>query len=725
MKIASFWMTLCLAALVHLFVPAQTNVTFQVDMSQQSVNPVGVSIAGSFQGWTPGATPLTDQGNGIWSVVVAIPEGTEIQYKFINGNSWGQDESVPFECQSGGNRFFTVPATDVTLPAVCFGSCAVCPNPVDVTFQVDMSNETVSPNGVHVAGSFNGFSTTATPLTDQGNGVYAATVTLTNGEFITYKYLNGTDFAFAESVPAACGQNDGFGGNNRFLSVSSAATVLDLHCFGTCVACIPPAVGGCTNANAVNFDASATQDDGSCLYTVTFQVDLSNETVSLDGVHVAGSFNGFSSTATPLVDQGNGVWAVTVDIPAGNIQYKYLNGNDFAFAESVPAACGQDDGFGGNNRVYEVLTQTQTIDLHCFGECGVCPPPIVAVTFFVNTEFITVAPEDIHIAGSFQGYNSSSTPMVELAQDLWVYTGFFTPGEEISYKFINGNTWGNDENVPSACGVVNGFGGFNRTLTIPAENTDLPIVCFGFCENCDQVVIDGCTNAAASNFDPLANNDNGSCVYPVTFLVNMGNIDVSPVGIYIGANFQGFVSNGTPMVDAGNGLWSYTLSLPAGYVAEYKFINGDDWSQAESVPLACGDPDGFNGAQRVYTVGAGQNTVPVVCFSSCEDCQDCTGELGCTYPGAANFSATAVIDDGSCLFEGCTDPLAINFSPQNNVSTPTCVYGQDFCGEGSVWNPDTGACEGQLDCAGDLNFDGLVNATDLSVFLSNFGTLCQ
>jgi hypothetical protein len=632
---------------------------------------------------------------------------------------------VPFECQSGGNRFFTVPATDVTLSAVCFASCAVCPNPVDVTFQVDLSNETVSPNGVHVAGSFNGFSTTATPLTDQGNGVYAATVTLTNGEFITYKYLNGTDFAFAESVPAACGQNDGFGGNNRFLSVSSAATVLDLHCFGTCVACIPPAVGGCTNANAVNFDASATQDDGSCLYTVTFQVDLSNETVSLDGVHVAGSFNGFSSTATPLVDQGNGVWAVTVDIPAGNIQYKYLNGNDFAFAESVPAACGQDDGFGGNNRVYEVLTQTQTIDLHCFGECGVCPPPIVAVTFFVNTEFITVAPEDIHIAGSFQGYNSSSTPMVELAQDLWVYTGFFTPGEEISYKFINGNTWGNDENVPSACGVVNGFGGFNRTLTIPAENTDLPIVCFGFCENCDQVVIDGCTNAAASNFDPLANNDNGSCVYPVTFLVNMGNIDVSPVGIYIGANFQGFVSNGTPMVDAGNGLWSYTLSLPAGYVAEYKFINGDDWSQAESVPLACGDPDGFNGAQRVYTVGAGQNTVPVVCFSSCEDCQDCTGELGCTYPGAANFSATAVIDDGSCLFEGCTDPLAINFSPQNNVSTPTCVYGQDFCGEGSVWNPDTGACEGQLDCAGDLNFDGLVNATDLSVFLSNFGTLCQ
>ena len=46
---------------------AQTTVTLTVDMSNQTVSPDGVHVAGSFQGWDPGATPMTDNGDGTWS----------------------------------------------------------------------------------------------------------------------------------------------------------------------------------------------------------------------------------------------------------------------------------------------------------------------------------------------------------------------------------------------------------------------------------------------------------------------------------------------------------------------------------------------------------------------------------------------------------------------------------------------------------------------------------
>nr|NQU88956.1 hypothetical protein [Bacteroidota bacterium] len=48
---------------------AQVDVTFQVDMAEQTVNPAGVSVAGNFQmaagypaDWTPGSTWLTQVG---------------------------------------------------------------------------------------------------------------------------------------------------------------------------------------------------------------------------------------------------------------------------------------------------------------------------------------------------------------------------------------------------------------------------------------------------------------------------------------------------------------------------------------------------------------------------------------------------------------------------------------------------------------------------------------
>ncbi len=187
------------------------DVTFSVDMQEQTVPPEGVHIAGSFPApypvWDPAGIIMNLQpASTVYAVTLSLPAGTTIEFKYVNGAAWGLDESVPAYCAQNGNRYLTVPDNNpYALPVVCFGKCTQCnPPPVDVTFRVDMSNETVSPYGVHVAGTFNGWNASATELLDQGNGVYAATVTLGEGEYHEFKYLNGNAWGTDESVPPGC-----------------------------------------------------------------------------------------------------------------------------------------------------------------------------------------------------------------------------------------------------------------------------------------------------------------------------------------------------------------------------------------------------------------------------------------------------------------------------------------------------------------------------------------
>jgi hypothetical protein len=106
----------------------QVSVTFQVDMSRETVSPNGVHIAGNFQGWNPSATPMVSQGNGIYTYTAMLDANATYEYKFINGNQWGPgfDESVPAACAQNGNRFVVVDTTTITTTMVCFGRCEAC-----------------------------------------------------------------------------------------------------------------------------------------------------------------------------------------------------------------------------------------------------------------------------------------------------------------------------------------------------------------------------------------------------------------------------------------------------------------------------------------------------------------------------------------------------------------------------------------------------------------------
>ncbi len=101
----------------------------------------------------------------------------------------------------------------------------------DVTFQVDMQNQVVG-GSVYLAGSFNGWNTTANEMLDgDSDGIYEATVTVDKNDTYEYKFLNGATW---ESVPGACANGSG----NREVIVADENTIsIDPVCFGECVAC--------------------------------------------------------------------------------------------------------------------------------------------------------------------------------------------------------------------------------------------------------------------------------------------------------------------------------------------------------------------------------------------------------------------------------------------------------------------------------------------------------
>jgi len=100
---------------------------------------------------------------------------------------------------------------------------------------------------------------------------------------------------------------------------------------------------------------------------VTFAVDMNGETVSANGVHVAGDWqseaNGNENDWQPgdneLLDgDEDGIYTLTVNIPAGGYAYKYINDNDWAGVESVPSV----SQIGGNgNRYFQVTDAANTL----------------------------------------------------------------------------------------------------------------------------------------------------------------------------------------------------------------------------------------------------------------------------------------------------------------------------------------------------------------------------
>ncbi len=118
-------------------------VRFLVDLNNQSSIALLPHLAGNFQNWNPAQTSLYSFGDSIFEIINYLAVGS-YQYKFINGNAWGQDESIPTPCNVNGNREVVV-TKDTILPAFCFGACTIC-NPASVLSHKNDKQFSLFPN---------------------------------------------------------------------------------------------------------------------------------------------------------------------------------------------------------------------------------------------------------------------------------------------------------------------------------------------------------------------------------------------------------------------------------------------------------------------------------------------------------------------------------------------------------------------------------------------------
>lgn len=274
------------------------------------------------------------------------------------------------------------------------------------------------------------------------------------------------------------------------------------------------------------------------------------------------------------------------------------------------------------------------------------------------------------------------------------------------------------------------------------------------------VVIYGCTDPAADNYDSTANSDDGTCTYTI-----YGCMDEFTNGI-LNINYNPLATvNEVSDTDSSNPCIAQVLGcMDDGVTSNYQLDRPSTWQgPAENYDATLG-VNTSDGSCTYWVYGCMDSTalnynalatfddgscIPIVngCMDDgyCTDnpdhfnpnsndflgpqyhlCEDSSGiSYNSDYPGIAsiNYNAAANVDDASCNYSGCTDTTALNYNSLAQIDDGSCTYTVvDGCTDSTACNydplatNDDGSCilpDGCTD-AGALNYDTNADCDDSS-----------
>ncbi|MGY9030616.1 MAG: hypothetical protein ACKVIU_12405, partial [Rhodobacterales bacterium] len=486
------------------------------------------------------------------------------------------------------------------------GSCTYTSTVLTITTTVCSSATTVA-----LTGPWWGWDPIAGPAAvDNGNGTW--TFTLDPAPTADMEYLLVVDGVQEDLVAAGTASGDWsctpitdyFSYANRQWVVGSGDVT---NTYNTCGVC-GTVNSGCTDATATNYDPAATTDDGSCTYGPVYsQIDLP---VTWDDTTVDYTVTPFGGTTASLVaDPTNASNTILeVDRTAGSPTWAGTTlGTNSGFATDIPLT------LSNSTMSVSVWSPQAGTPIRLKVEDSNDP------THTCETEVNTTASGWQVLVFDF----SNEAPGT---QSLSVGLGF-------GWTFNKASVFCDFGNVPSA-----------STLYY------LDDVIFGGVVSS----ISGCTDPIATNYNPAATTDDGSCTYSgyaVTLSVNTANITVGVNGMYAGGGVLGDAL-AVPLSDPdGDGTWTGVTIINAGTTGNYIFLNspanGGDWGTKEDLSgQSCADPNNWNDRILPNIIS---DTTLLHCFGSCDTDGSCSIS-GCTDPLATNYDATATVDDGSCLY---------------------------------------------------------------------------
>ena len=607
-----------------------------------------------------------------------------------------------------------------------YNSAATVSGPCDyeVTFNVNMNCYPNSYNTVYLTGPFNGWCGDCDPMTDSNNdGIWSLTKSF-SGNNVEYKYSvdnwsDQEDLVDDMQNGASCAPiTDYWGYANRIVDPTINNVTNDS--WGSCTDCFTT-IDGCTDANATNYNPLAATDDGSCVFPVTFTVDMNCYADAFTTVYVTGPFAGWCGDCFPLSDaDGDGVWEGTYDFAAGDLEYKY-NVDNWAHQEDLiddmqnGASCAPvTDYWSFANRSVTVAGATVTDDNYdSCDDCivvygctdseasnynpaattddGTC---VFAVNFTVDMNCSGILFNTVYITGPFAGWCGDCFPLSDVDGD-GIWNGIYNfPLGDLEYKYEVDN-WTHQEDLiddmqnGASCAPITDYWGYANRIVTVSNSINSTDDNYGSCDDCVAPVLGcldpladnydpnatvndgsctyagvlGCTDATASNYDSAATTDDGSCVFPVTFTVDMNCYPDAFTTVYVTGPVFGWCGNCFPLSDAdGDGVWEGTYDFATGDL-EYKYAL-DNWAYQENLVddmlngASCAPVTDYSVyANRLITIATA--TVTDDNYGSCDDCVPVV--LGCTDPQAPNYNPQATQDDGSCSIASiCSTPTGLN-----------------------------------------------------------------
>ena len=442
---------------------------------------------------------------------------------------------------------------------------------------------------------------------------------------------------------------------------------------------------GCMDATACNYDADATEDDGSCLYndclgecggqavaddcgvcqgdgstcavSVTFTVDMSLEGVVGDIKLRTSTVNGDYSPSDWFVmtDNGDGSFSHTLSLSTG-VTYGYnFNNSDGSGYESGSDISDCAGGNYGNDRYVTPGDSDMTLDSVCWESCDACPDVIEgctdpdALNYNENANVddgscFDTWPTPANLFFSEYAEGSSNNKYLE------IFNGSDTAVDLSGYSLSScsngcddGMSWDYPDNVE-----------FDAGTTVDAG--DVYVICHG---SADELIGDACDQT----FTYLSNGDD---VFALTQIGSGLVLDIiGVVGDDPGSGWDvAGVSNATKdhtlvrktTVCTGNPLWLDNIDADTGEVLEY----GSAGTDAESSEWVVHD----------------QNSWDYIGFHT----YDCDAGSGCSYNGDLNGDGNVNVTDIILMVSGIVG---------NTVITD------------------------EMMCAGDLILDGVLNVIDV------------
>ena len=341
------------------------------------------------------------------------------------------------------------------------------------------------------------------------------------------------------NVEDECGTCGGSGIAEGTCDCEGTLPAAGYDCTGACLndadedgICDEFETAGCTNQDASNYNGSATDDDGSCLFSTTLNVDMSCVEFTFSTVHVTGPFCGWcgSDGWNDLLDSDeDGIYTVVLELPAGEVEYKYMVDNwagqeDLVDDMAGGASCAPVTDYSTYaNR----LTDAGSTTNDTYGSCVACSEQqfYETVTFEIdmnNSPYPNGEYDNVVVNGSWNGWNGWGVTLSDENGD-GIYSGSADFEENTSFEFVIAVTgpadgwsgWGQIINAPAECSTAPelpvGSGGGNYGASVGDAPSTIAY-CAGECTAVCIPMIPGCMDAEACNYDAEANADDGSCL---------------------------------------------------------------------------------------------------------------------------------------------------------------------------------------------------------------------